>query len=205
MTTRDPETTALERSSDWTSRRLALLAGPAMGLAFVGGTVLAGVLAPSVQWTEHGFGELGDILHGSILLGSLLGVVFLWRVWDDADHIVRRVGTGLVGLALLMMAAVNAVEIVFTPFPEPAGILGVLGFMFGMPVAMLAFGLGDIVAGHRRRGLASLILGLAYFGGLWYSAQTREITVLLGFGWLVLISVWALVQYRSLRGDSIPT
>lgn len=201
MTARDPETTAIEQPSGWTSRRLALLAGPAMGVAFVGGTILAGVLAPSVQWTEHGFGELGDLLHGSILLGSLLGVVFLRRVWDDADHIVQRVGTGLIAIALLMMATVNAVDLLVAQFPEPAGILGILGFMFGMPVAILVHGLGDVVTGLRRRGLASLVLGLGYCGGLWYGFQTREITVLLGFVWLALISAWALVQYTSLRGD----
>lgn len=203
MTARDPETTAIEQPSGWTSRRLALLAGPAMGVAFVGGTILAGVLAPSVQWTEHGFGELGDLLHGSILLGSLLGVVFLRRVWDDADHIVQRVGTGLIAIALLMMATVNAVDLLVAQFPEPAGILGILGFMFGMPVAILVHSLGDVVTGLRRRGLASLVLGLGYCGGLWYGFQTREITVLLGFVWLALISAWALVQYMSLRGDRI--
>jgi hypothetical protein len=199
MTVNEPESAAVEESRARGVQRVSLLAGPTAGIAFVGGTLLAVVLAPSVDWTVQPFDALGISLHLGVIVGSLLGIVFLWSVWRDAEHRIQRAGIGLFGFALLMMALVNAVEVAFTAFPESAGILGVLGFMIGIPSAMLVSGIGDVVAGFRRRGFASFGLWIVYFAFWVYGFQTRALPVVIGFVWLVCISTWMLVQYASLR------
>lgn len=199
MTTREPEPAAVDGASERGKRRVARQAGPAAGIAFVGGTLLAAALTPSVQWIEQPFNALGVVLHLSVIVGSVLGIVFLWSVWNDADHRIQRVGIGLFGIALLMMALVNAIEVAFAEFPEPAGILGVLGFMIGIPVALLVSCIGDVVAGFRWRGVTSLGIWIVYFAFWVYGFQIRALPVLIGFVWLVCISAWMLVQYVSLR------
>lgn len=170
-----------------------------MAVAFVGGTVLASAMGPSVQWAEHGFNELGSILHGSVIVGSLFGMVFLWPVWEDATHVVQRAGIGLFGLALSMMVGVNAAEIAYAELPVAAEFLG-LGFLFVLPLALVVHGIGDVVAGVRRRGFAVLVVWIGYFSAWVYSFQIRTVTVLIGFVWFAFVSAWALVQYASLRG-----
>ena len=71
-----------------------------------------------------------------MIVGSLLGIVFLGSVWSDAEHRIQRADIGLFGIALLMMTLVNAIEMAFAEFPEPAGILGVRGFMIGLSVLL---------------------------------------------------------------------
>lgn len=180
-----------------TQKRMALLAGPAMAITFVGGTILAAITLPSIQWTETPLGELGVILYLTVIVGSLLGLLFLRPVWLDASHTIQRIGVGLFALALAMMVGVNAFEAVFTPIPAPAEVLG-LGYLLVLPVAYLVHGLGDVVAGNRRRGGITLTLWVGYFLSWFYSFQSREVTVLIGFLWLVFVSAWAVVQYVSL-------
>ena len=198
MTARESEPAAAEGPSVRGAQRVSLLAGPTAGIAFVGGTLLAAARTPSAQWTGQPFDALGVILHLSVIVGSLLGVVFLLSVWGNAEHRIQRAGIGLFGIALLMMALVNAIEVAFTTFPEPAGILG-LGFIIGIPSAMLVSGIGDVVAGFRRRGFASFGLWIVYFAFWLYAFQIRALPVLIGFVWLGCISAWMLVQYVSLR------
>ena len=174
MTARESEPAAAEGPSVRGAQRVSLLAGPTAGIAFVGGTLLTAALTP-VDWTGQPFDALGVILHLSVIVGSLFGI------------------------ALLMMALVNAIEVASTTFPEPAAILGVLGFMIGIPSAMLVSGIGDVVAGFRRRGFASFGLWIVYFAFWLYAFQIRALPVLIGFVWLGCISAWMLVQYVSLR------
>ena len=136
MTARESEPAAAEGPSVRGAQRVSLLAGPTAGIAFVGGTLLAAARTPSAEWTGQPFDALGVILHLSVIVGSLLGIVFLVSVWGNAEHRIQRAGIGLFGIALLMMALVNAIEVAFTTFPEPAGILGVRGFMIGLSVLL---------------------------------------------------------------------
>lgn len=199
MTARPPGSATPERATDANQRRAALLIGPVAGAVLVGGTLLAAVLTAPGAWSERAFGDLGLGLHASLIVGSVLGVLFLWPVWESTDNAVQRGGVALFGIALVMMTLVNALAGAFADPPDVAGVLGVVGFMAGVPLAMLVYGVGDLVAGLRRRGLASLVLGAGYFGGHWYGSQAGELTALLGLGWLVLIAAWLLVQYLSLR------
>lgn len=202
MTTRESSGNAGGvRTETGTARSVALLAGPAMAVAFVGGTVLASVTGQPVTWTEQGFNDLGSVLHGSIIVGSLLGLGFLWPAWMAASHTVQRGGIGLFGIALSMMVGVNAAEIAYEDLPVAAEFLG-LGFLFVLPVAWLVHGIGDVAAGHRKPGAASLLLWLGYFSVWVYSFQMGTVTALVGFIWLALVSTWALLQFRSIRGQS---
>lgn len=201
MTMRDPSgATGDVRTETGISQPLAILAGPAMAVAFVGGTALASVTGQPVHWTEQGFNDLGSVLHASIITGSLLGIVFLWPVWTDASHVVQRGGIILFGIALSMMVGVNAAEIAYEDLPVAAEFLG-LGFLFVLPFAWLVHGIGDVAAGYRQRGFASLMLWLVYFSVWVYSFQMGSVTVLVGFIWLTLASAWALVQFASIRGN----
>lgn len=199
MTVRDPGTATPDAGVGPLPRRVALLAGPAAAAVLVAGTLLAFALTPSTASPETAFDELGLLLHASVVVGGLLGITFVRVVWNDADHLVQRLGVGLFGLALLLMVLVNLLGVAVADPPDAAGLLGVLGFMIGIPVAMLVAGVGDLVAGHRWRGLGSLVLGAAYFGGHPYGASAGTLTALLGLAWLVLLSTWLLMQYASLR------
>lgn len=168
-----------------------------MAITFVGGAILAGLLNPSVRWTVDGLDALGSALFTGVVIGGLLGLVFLWPVWDATTHRIQRVGIGLFAISLAMMVGVNALELVLARLPPAAELLG-FGFLVGVPLALLVHGIGDVSADRRRRGFVTLGLWIAYMLGWVYGFQTRSVPVLLGVAWLVLISGWALVQYHSL-------
>lgn len=205
MTVTDSDSTATERITGLSPRRNATLAGPAAAAAFVGGTILAGLLT-GTAWSEQPFDALGVVLHASVVVGGVLGLVFLRSLWAAADHPVRRGGIGLFAFALTAMAVVNGATVVTSTLPDPLGFLGFLGFMVSVPLALFVSGVGDVLAGTRARGLASLALGVAFVSGIvrpeLYGAEVGELTALLGLVWLSLLSAWLVLQYASLDGQA---
>lgn len=199
MTTRDPEATATDRPHGWTPRRWALLAGPAEAVILLGGILLAAyVLSPtsSFRWIGGDFSQFGVLRHYSIALGGLLGLVFLWPVWTEATNRVQRVGIGLYSIGWLITAGANAAATAGIR----AGDWAILGLILLFPLALLVYGGGDIRAGHRQRGRASLLFGIVYLGivliPLFVASGYELISYASGF---VLVSVWAVMMYVTLR------
>lgn len=199
MTTHNPEATATDRPRGWTPRRLALLAGPAEALVLIGGILLAAyVLSPtlSFRWIGGDFSQFGVLRHYSIALGGLLGLVFLWPVWAEATNRIQRAGLSLFGIAWLITAGANALA--------AAGIRvggwAILGLILLFPLALLAYGGGDIRAGHRQRGSASLLFGILYLGMVIISLGVVSGYELVYYvSAFVLVSVWTVMMYVALR------
>lgn len=199
MTTRDPGATATDRPRSLTLRRGALLAGPAKAVVLIGGISLAAYVlspAPSFRWIGGGFSQFGVVRHYSIALGGLLGLVFLWPVWAEATTRMQRVGIGLFGIAWLITAGANTLAVAGIR----AGAWAILGLILLFPLALLIYGGGDIRAGHRQRGSASLLLGIVYLGMVIVSLGVVSGYELVYYvSAFALVSVWALVMYLSLR------
>lgn len=165
MTTRDPEATATDQPTDWTPRRLALLAGPAEAVILVGGLLLAAYVfspIPSFDWTGD-LDQFGVPRHYNIALGGLLGLVFLWSVWAEATTRLQRAGVIAFAIGFVITASANALA----GSGIRAGDWAVIGFVLLFPVALLVYGSGAVFAGHRQCGSTSLLLGGLYLINVW--------------------------------------
>lgn len=201
MTAQTPEATPPERPHDRTPRRAALLAGPAQALVLVGGMLLAAyVFTPttSFSWTGE-VSQFGELRHLSIALGGLLGLVFLWPVWQNATSRLQHFGIGVFAIAWLITGGANALAVAGIRVGDWA----VFGLILLFPLALLIYGGGDVYAGNRRRGSMSLLLGGLYALNVWLLlplAPAPDGYALIGYvGSFVLVAVWALLMYLMLR------
>lgn len=199
VTTRDPETAVTDRSSGWTSRRAALLAGPAEAIVLIGGILLAAYVvspAPSFRWIGGDFSQFGMLRHYSIALGGLLGLVFLWPVWAETTNRIQRVGIGLFGIGWLITAGANALATAGIR----AGGWAILGLILLFPLALFVYGGGDFRAGHRQRGSASLLLGSLYLGMvIVFLGVVSGYELVYYVSAFVVVSVWAILMFLALR------
>ena len=198
MTTPDSEATASNQTRGWTLRQGALLSGPAEAVVLIGGILLAAyVFTPTASFDWMGDVEqFGILRHYSIALGCFLGIVFLWPVWEDTTNTVQRVGLGLLGLGLAVTGGANALGAVGIR----AGDWAIIGILLLIPLAFLVYGGGDIYAGSRRRGVKSLVIGLAYIGdlGLLFAGYQLASYFLI----FVLLSAWSVMMYLELQQSS---
>lgn len=185
------------RTADWTPRQLARLSGPAEAIVLIVGILLAAyVFTPtsSFNWVGE-LEQFGVLRHYSIALGCLLGVVFLWPVWEDATSIVQQVGIGLLGLGLVITGGANGMGAVGIR----AGDWAILGIILLFPLAFLIYGGGDVRAGARQRGAKSLFLGLAYIGNIALGFAGYQLVSYVGS--FVIISIWAVMMYLELQSQ----
>lgn len=201
MTTRDPEATATERSVAGGPRRLSLLAGPAEAIVLVGGILLgAYVFSPTQSFDWAGdLEQFGLLRHQSLALWGLLGLVFLWPVWENATNRLQRAGSALFGIGFVITAGANALAAAGTR----AGDWAIIGLVLLFPLALLLYGSGDLSAGRRQRGGTSLFLGGLYLVNLWLllplPPAPQWYTIISYVGSFVLVTAWAVLLYLSLR------
>lgn len=202
MTAQTSEATPPERPHDRTPRRAALLAGPAQALVLLGGILLAAyVFTPTASFSWRGeVSQFGELRHQSIALGGLLGLVFLWPVWQNATNRLQHFGIGVFAIAWLITGGANALAVAGIGVGDWA----VFGLILLFPFALLIYGGGDIYAGgNRRRGSMSLLLGGLYVLNVWLLLPFPPAPggyALIGYvGSFVLVATWALLMYLMLR------
>lgn len=195
------------RTADGTTgehlQRATLWAGPAGVAVSLAGVVGAAALAPWFDPTAHALSDLGRageptaaLFNGSLVVGGLLGVAFGTRAWAAATNAAHRLGVALLALAFAAMALVGVFALPHD-LHGPVAVTFFLAFTYGLFV----HGSGDVLAGHARRGLGSLWLGVAHVTGWlllavvpWEGIAGPELV-----GSLAL-SAWVLWTFATLRG-----
>lgn len=156
-------------ASGWSLDRLALLAGPAAIVVSVVGIFGSAILASFVTgswftWTGNALSDLGaageptaPLFNGSLVLGGVLGVLFVWRVGRAATTAWHRVGVLLLGVGLASSSLVGVFNL-----PHPLHTPFALAYFVLFTLGLVAHGSGDAVAGHPHRGVRTIWLAVAH-------------------------------------------
>lgn len=159
------ETTA-ERASAW-----AGVASPAVAL---GTMLLATLLSPEFAWTGNALSNLGGaggpenpasttltrlLFNGGLILGGLFGLAFGYVLLRRARNLVERLGVLAFGASITAMGLVG----VFPQDTDPHFPVAVAFYLL-LSVALWVYGLGNLLAGERRRGALTVVLGFLNIG-----------------------------------------
>jgi hypothetical membrane protein len=202
-----------ERSAAW--------AGVGVPIITVGTILLATTLSPGFEWTVNALSHLGALeseeaaagvatgltrllFNGGLIVGGLAGLGFAGAVWLGSRHLVERLGAVVLGLSLLSLAGVGA-------FPDGTALhfSVAIGHYLLFTVAFWLYGTGNVLAGDRVRGGATILLGFVHLGG-WFAwhlnggiwqpglAIPEMYGALLLSGWVVVTARWHLTGERAL-------
>lgn len=206
--------------------RLAIACGLLAPVVGLGAIVLATLVAPPETFTWRGralsdLGRLGSttfwLFNGGLITGGVLGIPFVWHLWEGSETRVERLGVALLAVAILGFAGVGVFFLdhtdvyLETPLHAPAA----LGFFLAAPLAQWVYGTGLVLAAHRpgrpepapgsaRLGLASIWLGIVHpvawlcwlgsrvgtaDGGAWFAVPELVAAIAFG-GWVLLVAGW---------------
>lgn len=174
-----------------------------MVVVWLGGTFVSTLLFPSFSWTADTLAAAGRagrpsalLFDASIVLGALLGIVFLGRLWPETTHPHQRAGIGLI--AALVALTGGAQLGLRNPWFE----LIALAFVLLLLPALAIFGSGDVLAGRPRRGLLAVWLGVTHL------LAWQVLTIIMGLSAavptllsLALLSTWVLSLYVTTCGE----
>lgn len=180
-------------------KRFAVLGAPAMAVLWIGGTLIAVLMFPSFNWTTDTLAQVGrtgeptaPLFDGSLFIGSLFGIIFLWQVSKQKTATLQRVGLALMGALIFLVGAGQL------GFQQPWLLLIVLSIIFGTPVAIGLYGTGEIFAGNLRLGVLSFWLGIAHIMAWSIISNLLEFSSAIPtFATIVLLSIWSLTLYRQ--------
>lgn len=165
------------------------------------GTLVSTLLFPAFRWTTNTLAEVGRAgqpsavpFDASIVLGSVLGVAFLWGRWSETENVLQRGGIVLIA-ALIGLVGISQLGL-RNPWLE----LVALTFILATLPALALFGSGDVLAGQRRRGILAVWLGIGHI------LAWQVISIILGFSSAIptfvsmsLLSAWILALYATER------
>ena len=182
-------------------RRAALWAGPVGVVVSALGIFLPVLLAPWFSWTGNALSHLGrageataPLFNGGLVVAGLLGLAFAARVWLAAENTLGRLGVVLLALSFANMALVGVFALPHD-LHGPVAVAFFLSFTYGLFV----HGSGDALAGHRRRGLLSIWLGIAHITGwLLFAAAPFDGIALPELVGSAALATWVLVTFRAL-------
>ena len=205
------ENTPLERRLELASCWLGL-AAPLVALGAIFAAVL---LSPSFDWGINALSDLGRadvvvaetpsaladprpagvsaaaatettrlVFNTGLILGAVLGLGFGFALFRAADHAVELLGIGLLGLTLVLMGLIG----VFS-WPYALHLPVAAGFFTVLSGALMVYGTGNYLAGHRTRGAATAVAGGAH--------------VLMWIGWILAGGVPSGGVARSTLADIV--
>jgi len=199
--------TSLERYATYCG-----LLAPAIALGSVG---LATVVAPPSEFTWKAFAlsDLGRpdartflLFNGGLVIGSAVGLGFVWPLWRRAGNWFERAGTIAFVLTVVGLGLVGVFHLP-RALHQPVS----LAFFVGAPFASWLYGTGQVLAGESRLGLVSIWIGVAHvvgwIGWILYAATAGgehwfavpEMIAALAFG------CWAAAIARRLLEDATQT
>ena len=145
----------------------------ATAVAF-GAILTSTALAPWFSWTGNALSDLGhhdrataNLFNGGLIVAGLVGATFpLWLVFDT-EGLLCRLGAAVVAATLVDLALIGV-------FPTPHDLHGTVSvaFFVGVTLGLVVWGVGDIAADHRPRGVAIASTGFfhATLWVVWFSS-----------------------------------
>jgi hypothetical membrane protein len=187
-------------TDDWSAQRLARFAAPAMAVLWIGGTLLATALFPGFDWTQDAINKVGTageptapILDGSLFVGSLLGLAFLWRVAREKRTTVQRAGIVLMGL-MVFISGFGQLGI-----PQPYLLILVLSLIWLLPVAFGVYGTAEVLEGDDRIGVLSFWFGIVHLLSWQIISNAMGFSSAIpAFITIALLAAWVLALYWEL-------
>lgn len=169
-------------------RRIATGCGVAAPIVVLGAIALATVVAApeTFTWKSRALSDMGRpgtrtfvLFNGGLVLGGLVGVPFVWRVWHYARDYLQRAGTLALGGSLLGMIGVGIFFLEHTTYYLASSLHGIAALTtFTLaPIAALLYGSGAALTGQRRVAIWSLASGVLALVG-WAS-------------WIAYLQWWA--------------
>lgn len=150
------------RIPDPLDRALTWSGAAAVVVSFVA-IVASTLLAPWFSWTGNALSELGApgepyawLFNWGLILGGLLGSVFVCRVALESDSVVGWAGSALLLAATGSLAAVGAF-----PVGDPRHGPAAVAFFVFLTYGLVADGSARVLAGRPRTGLLVVWLGMA--------------------------------------------
>jgi len=188
-------------------------AGCGVGAALVpmGAILVATLFSPAFSWTGDALSNLGGaadpaanattilLFNGGLVVGGLLGVGFVYVLFARAAHAAERAGAVAFGLAMIALALVGV-------FPQgrPPHFPAAVSFYLLLSVGLWLYGMGNLFAGERERGLATMLLGVvniaAWVGWGLTGPVVRPGLALPEIVGAVVLAGWAVVTARGFLG-----
>lgn len=156
---------------DWD--RIATRCGLVAPIVALGSLMLATVVASpeSFTWRGRALSDMGRygaetfwLFNGGLILGGLFGLPFAWSRWSESRHVLERLGVVFLALAVGGMIGVGVFFIEHTAFylSQDLHFPAALTFFGLAPFAQWLYGTGQVLAGDRVPGLASIWLGIVH-------------------------------------------
>jgi hypothetical membrane protein len=144
------------------TERIGTAAGVAAPAVAVGAILLATALSPTFTWTGSALSDLGApgaptaaLFNGGLVLGGALALPFAARLVGAARNRVETAGAAVFGLAALALAGVGVFPL-GTPQHTPVAV----SFFVLLSLSLWVYGAGNALAGDRRLGAVTVLLGL---------------------------------------------
>ncbi|WP_254280341.1 DUF998 domain-containing protein [Haloarcula marina] len=196
-----------ERVSGWSGVVSVVLTNAAI--------LLATLASPSFSWTAHALSNLGYsgdpvatpvttlLFDGGLVVGGVVGLGFGYVLWVRSRNVVEKLAVPLFGVALLGMAGVG----VF-PYPKALHTPSAMTLYLGTMAAMTTYGVGNALAGARRRAAGTVALVGLHVGVWWWwlsggglsrggLAVPEMLGALLFSAWVLWTARWHLVGERA--------
>lgn len=146
--------------------QLSTFAGVLAVVVSVGSILTAVLFAPWFSWQTNTLSDLGvadaperHLFNYGLLLTGLLGLLFLPALRQTLQTLAHKLAVAPIVASLVGVAGVGLFPSGH-PLHFPMALSAYLGFIAGV----VLYGVGDYLAGSRRRGVATVGSGVAHFG-----------------------------------------
>ena len=154
-----------------TADRLSCGAGIAAPVVTLGAIFVATLLSPEFGWSGNALSDLGSTLsaastpatrlvfNGGLIGGGLVGLGFGYALVRAARNRVELLGVGLFGLDLVALVLIGVFPLGTEPHVPVA-----IAFYGLLSAALWTYGSGNVMAGDRTHGIATVLAGVVNSG-----------------------------------------
>ncbi|MFB6179436.1 MAG: DUF998 domain-containing protein [Halorientalis sp.] len=154
-----------------TVEHVSVVAGMAAPVVTLGAIVLATLLSPTFAWTGNALSNLGSpvtdastpttrlVFNGGLLCGAVVGAGFGYALLRAVRNVVELAGVGVFGLVVILMGLIGV-------FPQgtPEHVPVAITFYVLLSWGLWIYGVGNVRAGARERGLVTIGAGILNTG-----------------------------------------
>ncbi|MFD1587583.1 DUF998 domain-containing protein [Halorientalis brevis] len=149
-----------------TADRVSWGAGIVAPVVTLGAIFVATLLSPQFSWTGNALSNLGTtistastpttrlVFNGGLIAGGFVGLWFGYALVGAARNRIELVGVALFGLVLVALVLIG----VFPQGTDPH-VPVAIAFYVLLSIALWTYGVGNVVAGDRVRGVATILAG----------------------------------------------